>query len=850
MLLDRLLFYILILQGLDRLISRGQANEDKYSLNRLAIGEIRFTSDKNEGAAVFSLPFHRVSRWREVTKEFCIYEGLDENSCDRINEVVYGHLQRHGYSPAVLLGTGAADDESELGIDSLDSILRLLEAGRESADTRASFESLEATDPRSPSPSNWYEERVVFAAHGGAPGEPLFLTDPLDDTQSVLLEILNGSAPWHRKAALARTRLVTHQTIIVYQTRNTETGGTLALRDLYAQLVSLGFHARLCDAANHLQPECASPDTAALVISGEWCSEVLEDHGLPNGRHWGRGVQYFLGFHHADDSCVGTVMAADSDYLHKQLSLRILSGYFLGCPMRDSLKIRLGELLADAMHRRRLPPRVESIRRAFDPRTGRGTGANIHGGGDQGRDFMERALLARLSLPSPVKKERLIIIDPDFHQDYPPTEGVPDVAAPPGWRVVVATGFHPSEMTLLLERAALVIDLGMPGPERLTSEATLLGALPVIAERWNGASRVDFPGAWRVDALNGSALQAVVEQAALAYPASLDAPTMGKQFAYVASMWRRGHSTAEVYFGSSHLHFVLAPTGLITEHLALLQLATILRILPLASVTLYVTDVFWFIRHHYSAFTTLRKAGYIRHDPMNPVSFGNWQREGQSGAFVRILARSKWCQVVGLLPEENPLDLNEPPSTSDSEQLPSLLPPPLSATDLSPPWLPLLIVVAPGVTVWDPHAVMELAAQTMEQQQPPFTETANGIEGGFMVQADTAVLISPDALLSKPLKATLACLTDSPSEGPAYCASHEQCAASSSGPAAEETADLAALAFKGFAHVCDYFHAESGRSHRLLQHAPFWTEVVQSFDASGISFSSFCAGRKAQRPPA
>jgi hypothetical protein len=39
----------------------------------------------------------------------------------------------------------------------------------------------------------------------------------------------------------------------------------------------------------------------------------------------------------------------------------------------------------------------------------------------------------------------------------------------------------------------VVLDLGLPGPERLCSEGGLLGALGLLSSRWNGASEADFP---------------------------------------------------------------------------------------------------------------------------------------------------------------------------------------------------------------------------------------------------------------------------------------------------------------------------------------------------------------------
>lgn len=127
--------------------------------------------------------------------------------------------------------------------------------------------------------------------------------------------------------------------IIVYQTRRAMTGGSHALRSLYSTLRDLGFDATECWDSNHNSSECTQltgmerfimmctvcPSTILsyiytiyiyliltnpcvcllgqeVVVSGEWCRGVLQDHGV-----WdifqGRGVQYHLGFHHDDGGC-------------------------------------------------------------------------------------------------------------------------------------------------------------------------------------------------------------------------------------------------------------------------------------------------------------------------------------------------------------------------------------------------------------------------------------------------------------------------------------------------------------------------------------------------------------------
>ena len=39
----------------------------------------------------------------------------------------------------------------------------------------------------------------------------------------------------------------------------------------------------------------------------------------------------------------------------------------------------------------------------------------------------------------------------------------------------------------------MLIDLAMPGPERLSSEAILMGAIPIMSNIWAGSSELDFP---------------------------------------------------------------------------------------------------------------------------------------------------------------------------------------------------------------------------------------------------------------------------------------------------------------------------------------------------------------------
>jgi hypothetical protein len=134
---------------------------------------------------------------------------------------------------------------------------------------------------------------------------------------------------------------------ILYQTVGAHTGGTAAVLTLYHTLLDLGFPTLLCNETNRYFLGCTRPSgfyfkadyfcsqkcnlftevhiihtlDDQVVITGEWCHEVLDEYVLhpfddifsdSHGRttfidtyssHNGRGIQYYLGFHHAPDSC-------------------------------------------------------------------------------------------------------------------------------------------------------------------------------------------------------------------------------------------------------------------------------------------------------------------------------------------------------------------------------------------------------------------------------------------------------------------------------------------------------------------------------------------------------------------
>ena len=48
-------------------------------------------------------------------------------------------------------------------------------------------------------------------------------------------------------------------------------------------------------------------------------------------------------------------------------------------------------------------------------------------------------------------------------------------------------------MPTLLDEAMIVVDLYLPGSERLTCEGALRGAIPIVSNLDNGGNHLDFP---------------------------------------------------------------------------------------------------------------------------------------------------------------------------------------------------------------------------------------------------------------------------------------------------------------------------------------------------------------------
>eukprot|EP01031_Cornospumella_fuschlensis_P034589 gene34589-41885_t len=383
---------------------------------------------------------------------------------------------------------------------------------------------------------------------------------------------------------------------MLYQTLDAYTGGTSAMRVLTNTLQDLGFPVLLCNNTNQHSSLCAAPPENSLVITGEWCDQVMASYGVevinttthtPLSRQEvhkyqfkGRGVQYFLGFHPGRHFCRGFIPLANSHYVHHTSTSKSLSAYYLGCPMTELIEEGLLALLESILLRR--------------------------GGG-----ILD------------VYKENLLVLDPDYFTFYTPERKVA-VHLPTGSRGVIAENIMPKTMPNLFQRAKVVMDLALPGHERISDEAILFGAIPVISNRWNGASSIDFPAKYKIDAYNSTTIADVLDGVLKNYAEELQDIRHAKHWLSVASMWKKLADTANVVFSSSHLHFILSASTLHEEYIVNFQLLALIYLFPLCSVDVYVLDLGWYLRHHYVLVDLLRQTGYLRYDPLHPDETRNY----------------------------------------------------------------------------------------------------------------------------------------------------------------------------------------------------------------------------------
>lgn len=556
---------------------------------------ITYTQDGINVTSEIELRHYQLLRWKIIVNKFCLDKKID---CNIIHNYIVHQLEILGYSKEIIQG-----NSKEIADD---FFLSCHEASHNLLDTSFSkillfYSSAVAINSLNCSNIQYTKETLFTEKES-------FSTSPFLDMCYILnIELLLSnkmvdiklSNPTNKIAKIFESSFPIFlrnsnesNYILIYQSLNANTGGSAVMKLLYEALLLLQYNSILCtgiyvgkEQSKHDADRCTHPQDIDIVVTGEWCNGVLAEHGV---HFQGRGVQYHLGHHHWSDLCRGFVTIANSRHLSVTLADRILGAYHLAPPMAN----------------RYLLAYLAGLRTGTDT----------------------------------VLKEDLVVIDPDIATDYPPEQPI-GYTLPARAKVVVAKGFTPDQMVLLLQRAKVVVDLALPGPERLASEGILMGALPVLSSRWHGASEADYPGARRVDHTDPQEVYQAVEQALDHHPQQLEQSENRKLLLHVVSMWRKFHRTVDIFFGSSKLHFFISAPSLLEEHLAVFQVLCISYLYPLASITLLVRDVKWFLRQHYAFYSLLRTAGLVRSDPFDPAEMDDWAN-GTGTSFVSIQSLS------------------------------------------------------------------------------------------------------------------------------------------------------------------------------------------------------------------
>ena len=418
--------------------------------------------------------------------------------------------------------------------------------------------------------------------------------------------------------------------------------GSAQLSQLAAKLQELGHASILCLTPGHAQGQsqsqsqgkdedamCLAPPVEAVVVTDERCGEAPS--------HRGRRVRYILsGSHVVSEAPCRAVSLPSSHFLAAQLGSQVLGGLFLTAPPPEAARRSLAELLLKS----RLLASLEDDTSFFEKGFVSSVGVQhlLTAGASPASQTAASALSAEVDWLHgrqrffKVVKENIVVFDSDVQTRFEPELPV-TFNLPPNCRLVYAAEVDPVELPLLLQRAKVFVDLALPGPESLITQAVLWGAVPVVSGRWNGVSNVDFPGAVRADAQSADSLSGAIAYALANYEALVDGDDMAAAFAHAVSTWDRHHQTALVLASSASLHFVLVARDMKEETAAVLQAFAVIYLFPLASVDLFVTDVKMFARHHTTALLLLQRAGYT-------FSAEEEERQGENHAFVRIRSLS------------------------------------------------------------------------------------------------------------------------------------------------------------------------------------------------------------------
>jgi hypothetical protein len=282
-----------------------------YGERRKCIPDLHLKNDVTGEVSVLSLYHDEVADWSASVDAVCAEK--DCFSTDKVKEVVQAQLVRLGFGSDVVLGSthalSASEPASRLPMRSKDVLAGWVRAasGLPAPPTGHLQSQLFLDHTVAPSSPGASAEGGVLLdtanmrdshAEGGVGTAKDVHVDVQAEVAGLLVPARTGVAsaaatelPWGGPGALASK--IRHL-FIVYQTRGVATGGTVALTDLHAHITALGYPTLLCNESNHQSLTCVDPPLSAVVLSGEWCHEVLSDYGVHHGFR-GRGVQYHLG---------------------------------------------------------------------------------------------------------------------------------------------------------------------------------------------------------------------------------------------------------------------------------------------------------------------------------------------------------------------------------------------------------------------------------------------------------------------------------------------------------------------------------------------------------------------------
>jgi hypothetical protein len=273
----------------------------------------------------------------------------------------------------------------------------------------------------------------------------------------------------------------------------------------------------------------------------------------------------------------------------------------------------------------------------------------------------------------------------------------------------MAKGLSPEAIHNLFQRAKVTVDLGMPGPERLSTEAALFSALPMVSKRWNGASHIDFPTLYKSDPMdneNRLSISNYILELLYNYEEHINNDREHlEEFLNGLSMWRRLARTADLVFSSSTFHFIIFANNLIEEQIAIFQCLALYYLYPFARIDVYVHDRKWFLRHFYIYWDLMRRNGYSRCDSFHPNEYESCQRDRHWNMFnvKRIgeldLDRIKSDAILTEMDDKDDGDIYNK----------------LATLELRPPWNVVAMILPLGITPSHPQSIYEVLQHRIDK---------------------------------------------------------------------------------------------------------------------------------------